>query len=64
MEKKNHLTMQMILKSLIWNKFVDEQALIVGDAISHQRDQMSMMDTTDNFNFSLKFPITLSTTGL
>jgi len=56
--------MQMMLKSLIWNKFVYEQALIVRDAIAHQRDQMSMMDTTDNFNFSLEFPFTLSTTRL
>ncbi len=57
-------TMQMMLKSFIWNEFIDEQSLLLRDAIAHQGDQMPMMDTANDFDFCPELPLALSATCL
>lgn len=56
--------MQMMLQIIIWNKLIDEQSVFFGNTISDQRDQVSMMNTTDNLNFSPEFSFPLSTSCL
>lgn len=56
--------MQMVLKSLIRNIFIDKQSLLLRDAISNQRHQMPMVHATDNIDLSPEFPLSLPATGL
>lgn len=51
--------MEVILKSTIVNKFINQQPLSPGAAVTNQRHQVAVVDPTDNINLRLKLPLAL-----
>lgn len=50
-----------MVKSFVGKEFIYEQSLMFSYAISHQRDQMPMMNPAYYLNFSSEFSLSLST---
>ena len=55
------LTMEVVIKGVVRDKFIDKQPLLIVYTITHKRNQMAMMYTTDNLNLCSELAITLST---
>lgn len=53
-------TSKVIFKSVVGNKLIDEHPLRSSTAVSDQRHKVTMMDTTDDLNLSLKLSLSLS----
>lgn len=54
----------MVLQCFVGDELVDEQPVVLHDAVAHQGNQMAMVNAADDLHFGSELPFSLSTPDL
>ena len=54
----------MEMESVVWHIIIHKQPMLLRDAITNKRNQMSVMNTGDDFNYSFELSFSLASTDL
>lgn len=54
----------MVMESVVWYIVIYKQPMLLRDAIANKRNQMSVMNTRNDFNFSFELSLPLASTDL
>lgn len=56
--------MKMIVKCVVWDIIIDKQSLMLWNAVSNKGNQMPMMNSANNLNFSSELSLALWATNI
>jgi len=55
--------MKVEMKGVIRNIIINKQSFVLQDAVTHKRDQVTMVNSTYDFNFCPELTVTLTSTN-